>query len=279
MLQSSSENQVAASSITPLGKITGFLLGFLLCGFWGALIGLVVGQMYDENRAFRKNNVWSHLKEGGYAAFSAQAKQATFAMGVIVLGAKMARADGRVSRAEIEAFKHVFRISPSQEHVVGMFFDQARASTDGFESYALRMAQVFRDSPLVLEQVLSGLFIIANADQNGLSPPEVTFLKKVSAIFGFSANDFTRIAARSGVDLPSREKPTSAQATPYSILGISETASAEEIKNTYRALVREHHPDKLMAQGMPEEFIATATEKLKRINAAYDAICKSKGIK
>ena len=59
----------------------------------------------------------------------------------------------------------------------------------------------------------------------------------------------------------------------------SETATAEEIKAAYRALIREHHPDKLMAQGMPPEFVATATEKMKRINVAYDTVCKMRGIK
>ena len=111
------------------------------------------------------------------------------------------------------------------------------------------------------------------------SPAEITFLKRVSFIFGFGDEDFTRIAAQSGVGLPEHEKPRNQTAEAFAILGIHENATEAEVKAAYRALIREHHPDKLMAQGMPPEFVATATEKMKRINVAYDAACKIKGIK
>ena len=65
----------------------------------------------------------------------------------------------------------------------------------------------------------------------------------------------------------------------FAILGIAENATNEEIKIAYRTLIREHHPDKLVAQGMPPEFIANANEKMKRINVAYDNVCKMRGIK
>lgn len=280
MLPCSAGNQVAVQARRPWGKIIGVILGFLLAGFWGAVIGFVIGHIHDAQRAFAET-VWLHSEGTGYEAFSSQAQQATFTMGVIVLSAKMARSDGHVSREEIAAFKRVFNIRPSQEASIGFLFDSARLSPDGFEPYAFRMAHVFRNSPSVLEEVLTGLFIIAGSDSAGLSPAEVSFLKEVAVIFGFNEDDFARIAARSGVSIPASETRKSAPAAPepFTILGVAETASAEEIKAAYRALVREHHPDKLTAQGMPEEFVATATEKIKRINAAYDDVCKMKGIR
>lgn len=259
------------------GKIVGTILGLSFAGLWGGIFGLVVGSMYDRQKALTGNSSPSDIWEN-YQSFSAHIEQATFTMGVIVLSAKMARSDGRVTREEINAFKRAFDIKPHQEQAVGHLFNRARLSADGFEPYAFRLAQVFHNRPSVLEQVLSGLFIIGAADSKRLSLSEIIFLKKVSSIFGFSLEDFARIAALSGIELPTNEVPRPSTPESFVILGVSEEATTEEIKAAYRSLIREHHPDKLMAQGMPPEFIATATEEMKRINVAYDTVCKIKGI-
>ena len=238
------------------------------------MVGVMVGHMHDV----RQDDPGGDATMWG-AGFTATVEQSAFTMGVVVLGAKMAKADGRVTRAEIEAFKRVFNIAPAQEATIGRLFDRARLSADGFEPYAFQLANVFRSKRAVLEEILGGLFIIGAADYSGLSPAEITFLKRVSFIFGFNGEDFARIAARAGVNLPQSERPKNQAPDSFAILGIKESASAEEVKIAYRALIREHHPDKLMAQGMPPEFVATATEKMKRINVAYDAVCKIKGIK
>ena len=281
MLHSSIKNQVTFTirKIAPKrisGKIIGCVLGFVFAGFWGLVFGFIVGHLYDK-QAEVTNDVLFALW-GNHQDFAARMEQAAFTMGVVVLSAKMARADGRISRQEINAFKRVFRITPQQEASIGVLFDRARLSPSGFEPYALRLAQVFRGNPFVLEEILSGLFIIAAADSQTLSDKEIVFLKKVSAIFGFSPNDFSRIAARSGVKVPGTEQPQQPTLDAFAILGIEETATPQAIKSAYRALIREHHPDKLIAQGMPEEFVDTATEKMKRINVAYDTVCKIKGI-
>jgi len=260
------------------GKVVGGVLGMCLGGPWGAAAGFVIGHIHDTRPPDNTMTAWSGLWSS-YGDFAANIEQAAFTMGVVVLSAKMAKSDGRVTRAEIEAFKRVFHIAPAQEAAVGRLFDRARLSAEGFEPYAFQLAHVFRRNAAVLEEILSGLFIIAAADYAGLSPAEIVFLKRVSFIFGFGNEDFARIAARSGVKLPEQEKPRNPTAESFSILGIVETANAEEIKIAYRALIREHHPDKLMAQGVPPEFIATATEKMARINVAYDTVCKIKGIK
>ncbi len=257
------------------GKIVGGLLGFALGGAKGAVLGIIVGHAHD-NRADEAVGFWQTMRTS-YTDISGNAQQAAFTMGVIVLGAKMAKADGRVTRQEIDAFKRVFRVTEAQADNVGRLFDQAVRSKDSFEPYALQLSLVFRNQPAVLEEVVSGLFIIAAADSKGLSPAERHILERVGTIFGFKPIDLARIAARAGVHIGgSREKPRDES---YAILGLREEATIEEIKTSYRALIREHHPDKLVAQGMPQEFIATANEKMKRINGAYDTICKAKGIK
>jgi len=90
----------------------------------------------------------------------------------------------------------------------------------------------------------------------------------VADIFGFTPSEFRRIrASHFGPDA----------ADPYAILGVAHNASDEEIKRTYRFLVRENHPDSLIARGVPEEFIRLANDKLAAINAAYDRIEEERG--
>jgi DnaJ like chaperone protein len=222
----------------------------------------------------------SPLHWNNYTSYTQRSEGDVFMMGVIGLGAKMAKADGRVTHEEIAAFKRVFHINPAQEESIGELFDRARMRADGFEPYAFQLAQTFHHKQAVLEDILSGLFIIAGADYPHLHPKEITFLKRVSYIFGFNPDDFSRIAAKSGfTQPPPAEKPKNQTSEAFILLGITETATAEQIKAAYRALIREHHPDKLAAQGKPASLIATATEKMKRINVAYDTVCKIRGIK
>jgi DnaJ like chaperone protein len=211
---------------------------------------------------------------------TANSAQSIFTTGVVVLGAKMAKADGRVTRMEIEAFKKAFHIAADQEERIGRLFDEARRSADGFEPYAFQLAHTFRRNPEVLEEILTGLFAIAKSDVETLSPTEVNFLKHVAFIFGFDATAFARIAARSGARFAAEAAPPpDPDAEAFTILGVAETASPDEVKKAYRDLIRKHHPDKLIAQGMPPEFVANATEKMKRINVAYDRVARLKGIK
>ncbi len=254
----------------PWGKWIGGLLGFALAGPWGAAMGILIGHLHDM-RPQPRRTPWREDQE--------QIGRSVFMTGVVVLGAKMAKADGRVTRAEIDTFKRVFQISAAQEPAVGRLFDRARQDAEGYEPYAIQLAQAFRHNAAVLEEVLGGLFLIASADQAGLSSAEVIFLKRVAFLFGFDAEDFARIAARAGVRFQGAPPPRNAQAEAFAILGVPESASNDAIKTAYRALIRTHHPDKLMAQGMPAEFVATATEKMKRINGAYDTLSKLRGIK
>ena len=262
------------------GKLIGTILGLAVGGPPGAAIGLIIGHAHD-NRPDDALGFWKSMRSAN-TDFQGSTQQAAFTMGVIVLGAKVAKADGRVTRAEIEAFKRVFRVQESQVDAVGRLFNQAVRSLEGFEPYAFQLAQMFRNRPAVLEEVLGGLFIIAAADTKGISDAELRFLSRVAVIFSFSDADFFRIAARAGINLGGAGKCAAQDESHAScaILGLrAEKASIEEIKKTYRALIRTHHPDKLVAQGMAPEFIATATEKMKRINGAYDVICSDKGIK
>src|ERR1700676_967987 len=121
-------------------------------------------------------------------------RRVTFTIAVIALGAKMARADGEVTRDEVAAFNEVFRTPPGKEAHVRLIFDLARRSTHGFESYARQVARLFADDRGVLEDLLGGLFHIAMADGE-VCAAEDAYLREVAHLLGFGAADYDRIRA------------------------------------------------------------------------------------
>ena len=191
-------------------------------------------------------------------------KSIAFTIGMIALGAKMAKADGVVTQGEINAFKQVFQVPRGNLAAVARVFNLAKQDVAGFDSYARQIARLFKTKSVILEDVLDGLFHIAKAD-DALHPAEINFLAAVAAIFGFSEAEFLVIKSR---------HVAGETVDPYRILGLDGGASPDAIKQRYRKLVRENHPDRHIAAGVPEEMIVLATERLQRINEAYDRLMK-----
>jgi len=195
-------------------------------------------------------------------------RQIGFTIGVIALGAKMARADGDVSESEVAAFRDFFQVPAGQEENVQRFFDQAKRDVGGFETYARQVAALFPDAPEILENVIEGLFSIAQADGQ-IDAAEAGYLAKVGSIFGLASSRFERArAAALGV----------MECEPCVVLGIDPLATDEQIREAWLRQVRANHPDKLMAQGLPEEAIAMANRKLALINDAYDRLRRQRGL-
>jgi DnaJ like chaperone protein len=240
------------------GKVVGGAAGFALGGPLGALLGAAAGHAVDKMR--------DSTREAGEPDDAT--KNIAFTIGVIVLGAKMAKADGVVTSAEVGAFKEVFHVPAQEMKTVGRLFNQARKDVGGFEPYARQIGRMFEHNPRVLEELIDGLFHIARADGQ-VSQAELEYLRQVAVIFGFDEHAWDQIkAANFGPDA----------ADPYEIIGVSREASDDEIKAAHRKLVLEHHPDRLVAQGMPQEFIELANEKLATINAANDQIRTHRGL-
>ncbi len=238
-----------------LGKVVGGVAGFALGGPIGALLGAAAGHAIDE------------MSEPDQQQVQDGTKQIAFTIGVIALGAKMAKADGVVTRDEIAAFRRIFDVPPDEVRNVGRIFDLAKRDMRGFEPYARQVAGLFPDNPEILEKLLEGLYTIAQAD-GVVHPAELGYLRQVAAIFGLDASRFARAEAAAG-----------GAADPYTVLGLTRAASDEQIKSAWRALVRENHPDRLVARGLPEEAIALANREVAAINAAYDRIARERGIK
>jgi DnaJ like chaperone protein len=195
-------------------------------------------------------------------------KSLAFTIGVIALGAKMAKADGIVTGDEVTAFRQVFHVPETELAGVARVFNLAKQDVAGYDAYARQLSRLFAGRQQVLEDLLDSLFHIAKAD-GAVHERELAFLEDVAAIFGFSKASFNCIKSRHVV---------ASRSDPYVVLGIAPSATSEEIRQHYRKLVRDNHPDRHIAAGVPEEMIEVATEKLARINAAYDAVERERGL-
>ena len=187
-----------------------------------------------------------------------------FAIAVIALGAKAAKADGLVTRDEVAAFREVFHIPPEEEQNAAKVFNLARQDVAGFQEYARAIKRMFGDNEPVLCDLMDRLFYIALAD-GSYHPAEDGFLAEVGQIFGLSSRQFTALRARHVKD---------AERDPHDVLGVDPSASMEEARAAWRALVRENHPDRMMARGVPEEAIKMAEKRLIAINRAWEAISR-----
>jgi DnaJ like chaperone protein len=264
------------------GKIVGGAAGLVIGGPIGAVIGAVAGHAYDHyladdaRRAGRRSPA-RHRSEPELPpifADPAETRRIAFATAVIVLGAKLAKADGVVRPDEIRAFRRVFHVDDGDVGDVARIYNQAKLTARGFEPYARQLAKLFGRDPVLLEELLVGLFEVARADGE-LNPAELDFLRRVAAIFGFDPRTFDQIRARHAATARSLHGADDA----YAVLGIPPGTADDEIKRTYRQLVREHHPDRLVAKGLPEKLVEQANNRLATINAAYDHIAKQRGLR
>jgi DnaJ like chaperone protein len=194
--------------------------------------------------------------------------QVAFTVGVISLGAKMAKADGVVTRDEVIAFKEVFKVPEGEMENVSRIFDLAKQDIHGYEAYADQLASLLKANRHLLMDVLEGLFHIAMAD-GVFDPSEEKFLADVAQRFGFTATEFSHIKARH-VGL--------VKCDPYEVLGIARDVNDDALRRHYHKLVLDNHPDKMIARGVPPEFVSLATKKIAAINAAYEELSKERRI-
>ena len=234
------------------GKIIGGTTGFALGGPLGAIIGMMIGGSFDRSaRKFSSSN-----------QISQQQKKNVFALCIIVLSAKIAKADGQVTKEEIYTFKEKFNIQAEEMSEVSKIFNEAKKSSFGFKNIADQVGNLFSDNKVLLEQLLNNLFYIAEAD-GVTSINEVEVLRSISQSFHFNETDFQRIF---------HSRLNNKESDPYKILGVTREDSDNNIRKKWIELSKEHHPDYLIAKGMPKEFIKEANKELSSINLAYDKI-------
>jgi DnaJ like chaperone protein len=235
------------------GSLIGGFIGFSFAGPIGALIGSVVGGKISSTR--RSN--FQH---------SFAPPQQIFAIALIILTAKLAKVDGQVSKEELIAVKNKLKIPDHEISQVGKIFNKAKEDSLGYEPYAQQIAQIYRNNPAVLDEVINILFYIAEADGK-VSDSEITMIRNIAGIFGISQNQFESIR---------ESRKDSDKLNPYIVLGCSSNDDFTTIRKKYLKLSKEHHPDVLINKGVPPEVIEESKKKMRSINSAFDQIEKMK---
>ena len=235
------------------GSLIGGMIGFSLGGPFGMLLGSLVGGKISRARS-----------RGNFGAF-AQPQQ-IFALSLIVLSAKLSKADGNVSREELVAVKDKLKIPENEIDQVGKIFNKAKEESTGYEPYAKQIAQIYKGNINVLEEVINILFYIAEADGD-VSSSELTMIENISKIFGLTQVQFNSVKeSRKGPD----------KLNPYIVLESNPDDDLQSIRKKYLKLSKENHPDLLISKGVPQEVIDESKKKMRALNSAWDQIQKLK---
>ena len=235
------------------GSLIGGVVGFSFAGPIGALIGSMLGGRISSAR------------RAGFQQSFARPQQ-VFAIALIILTAKLAKADGKVSKEELIAVKNKLKIPDHEIDQVGKIFNKAKEDSLGYEPYAQQIAQIYRNNPAVLDEVINILFYIAEADGK-VSDSEITMIRNIARIFSISQSQFEGIR---------ESRKSSDKLNPYVVLGCDPNEDFASIRKKYLSLSKEHHPDVLVSKGVPQEVIEESKKKMRAINSAFDQIEKMK---
>lgn len=196
------------------------------------------------------------------ATAKARRDEETFSIALIALSAKIAKADGAATDAEFAAFRKFFEFPDAEATKVRMIYDLAKQDVAGFTHYVGQISKLFDDDRAILEDVVDCLLYIAGAD-GVVHPQELALIEAAAETFGLKPSCWRRLkAAHLGLE----------KDDPYAVLGLDPGATPAEAQSRYRALMRENHPDTLMARGVPAALVKIADGRAAAINAAYEAI-------
>ena len=194
-------------------------------------------------------------------------RSVAFTIAVIALSAKMAKADGLVTRDEVTAIREVFQIAREDEAGAARVFNLARQDVAGFEDYARKIRAMFGESGTCYCDLMEGLFHIAMADGT-YHPAEDAFLQRVAEIFGLPEAEFRSLRSRFVPD---------AVPDPYTVLGVRPDMSLPDIRAVWKRMIRESHPDAMIARGVPAEAVKLAEKRMVDLNRAWEEIQEARG--
>ncbi|MFP4566565.1 MAG: TerB family tellurite resistance protein [Spirochaetaceae bacterium] len=255
------------------GKIVGGTLGLFVGGPIGAIGGAALGHyVFDRGDGTAGGGfAGERIGAGRPHPFSLREQaQATYFVALFSMLGKLAKADGTVSRAEGEAFKNMLRqmpLSHAQREFAVNIFNEAKRSPYSIEDFARQFQQITAGRPEIHTQMVDMLYQLAAVDQH-LHEQEEAAIRSVSRILGLNDRQVDGIKA----------KYFDAAGSHYEVLGISPSASDDDVRRAYRELARQYHPDTVVSKGLPEEFVDFAHTRFKEIQAAYEAIKQERGM-
>jgi len=235
------------------GSLIGGVIGFSFGGPFGALLGSFVGGKLSQLNSGNKAKSFANSQE-------------VFALSLIVLSAKLSKADGQVSKEELMAVKDKLQIPENEIDQVAKIFNKAKEESTGYEPYAKQISQIYQGNLNILEEVINILFYIAEADGH-VSEPEILMIMDIAHIFGLSQTQFESVK---------ESRKSSDKLNPYIVLESSPSDNLQTIRKKYIKLSKEHHPDLLLSKGVPVEVINESKNKMRSINSAWDQIQKLK---
>lgn len=269
------------------GKIAGGAFGFAVGGPLGAALGAVLGHAVDKG----VNGLEEQPEQGGRLGGGRQSRreraQLAFFTATFAVMGRLAKADGRVSENEIrvaEAVMQQMRLNDEQRRTAIRLFQEGKNAGFDLDGVVAQFRDECRRRPTLIQFFLEIQIEAAYADGE-MTPAEEELLHHVCHVLGFPVERFRLIEqmlrGQRRAHQRSRGQPGGgggmALEDAYSILGVERNASRDEVKKAYRRLMSQHHPDKLVSRGLPDEMIEKAKEKSQQISRAYEVIREHKG--
>lgn len=254
------------------GKLVGGGLGFALGGPIGAMIGAMMGHQFDQSAASQRGQF-------GADPGSQERIQAAFFTATFSVMGHIAKADGRVSPQEIQLAKQMMaemHLNREQQEAAVKLFNQGKQADFALDE-VLEQFRIECHRKTTLMQVFIEIQIQAAYADGTKHPAEERILRHICSVLGYSPDLLSQLESliftqQRGYQQTARAPSESDLANAYRILGVDSSAPDAEVKKAYRRLMNQHHPDKLVSKGLPEEMIKVATNKTKEIQKAYDLI-------
>lgn len=267
------------------GKVVGGAFGFMLGGPLGAMLGAALGHQFDKGL----NLADMHGGDVFGASGDRERVQTAFFTALFSVMGNVAKADGHVSKDEIQMARDIMQqmsLDETQKKVAIDLFNTGKQADFDLVGVVEQFRRECHRRRTLLQMFMELLLHAAYAD-NELHPDEHTLLQQISNILGFSRMQFQQMEAQvraqrsfHGAGGAGYQQAGVSPATQlkeaYVALGVSKDASDAEVKKAYRRLMNQHHPDKLVSKGLPEEMMKLATEKTQEIKAAYETIRESR---
>lgn len=279
------------TTITWWGKLLGAFFGYLIAGPIGALFGIFVGNFFDKGfSSYYSNPHWLYYSQ------KTNEVQKTFFEATFYIMGYIAKADGRVSEEEIKMAKLLMdemRLSSEQKKQARHLYNEGKTATIHLDSILAQIKKMCSNNRGLLNLFIDIQYKAAQAD--GLNFKKIQALNAIITGLGFAPlnhqyrfyDDFANTSfhqrqqehkqSSSNAHGSAYQAPKNTLDHAYALLEVSPKATRQEIKRAYRRSISQNHPDKLIAQGLPQEMIKLANDKTQKINKAYELICERQG--